>query len=159
MKTYSKKFEILWSDIDMNGHMKHTSYSNYATNVRIGYLHSCDITMAEFSKWNMGPVIMREFIEYMREVKLGELIEIDLQLIGMSKDGKKWALRHNIYREKKIASRITMEGGWLGLSKRSLVEPPEKLFKSFLAIKNVKDYKVISNRRFYLGLKFNQVDQ
>jgi acyl-CoA thioester hydrolase len=149
---FLKKFEILWSDIDMNGHMKHVSYSNYATNVRTGYLYSCGITMENFKAWNIGPVILREFIEYIREVGFSDTIEIDLELLGISSDGKKWALQHNIYCKGKISARIQMEGGWLDIKKRSLVKP---LVESFLAMNKSKKFKEIKTKRFYLGLKYN----
>jgi acyl-CoA thioester hydrolase len=38
MAGYVKRFEVRWTDLDMNRHMRNTAYSEYCIDVRVSFL-------------------------------------------------------------------------------------------------------------------------
>ncbi len=147
MMTYSKKFEVLWVDVDMNGHLQHTAYSRYATNVRVGFFRDAlKINFENFGEQSLGPIVIREFIEYKREVRLNDIIEIDMALAGVSANCARWLIRHQVHTHGKIACVINMEGAWLDLKLRKMGIPDYQISKSFDTITKTKDFKTIDRR-------------
>ncbi len=150
---YFKIFEVLWTDVDPNGHMRHTAYSDYSTNVRFGFLSSIGFNYYTLLELKIGPVIFHEFIEYKREVLLGDVIRIGVELKGSSADCNRWLMRHRIFNEKlnKLVCVIHLEGGWLDLQTRKLCPPPDKIINGFDILK-IEDYKTLG-QKFSLRLK------
>ena len=53
---------------------------------------------------------------------------IDLSLVELRAGGSQFVLRHDVWRDDgPRAAVLTLEGGWLNLETRSLVEPPAEL--------------------------------
>ena len=151
---YAKEFEVLWVDTDLNGHLTHTAYSNYATNVRVGFFTDClKHDVLSLLKEGIGPIIIREFIEYKREVHLGDTIKIDLAIVGVSEKGDRWILRHKVYKENKVCCVITIEGAWLDLKTRKLTFPVQKIYDGFNDLVKDSDFKIM-DRRSRLSFSF-----
>ena len=125
---YTKIFIVRWSDADVNGHMRNTSYSEYATDVRMSYLADRGWTHAHFEEAKVGPVLLREELDYFRELRLGDTVEVDVTCIGLSPDGSRFKMAHDFWRPggKKVA-RVEISAGWLDLTTRRLVVPPQEL--------------------------------
>ena len=147
MINYSKNFEVLWVDVDLNGHLQHTAYSRYATNVRLGFFKDhLGNEFTDLNEQNVGPIVIREFIEYRKEVRLNEIITIDLALAGITESYSRWLIRHHIYVHKEIACVINMEGSWLHLKRRKMVLPGDEIKSSFDKILKTEDFKVMGRR-------------
>jgi acyl-CoA thioester hydrolase len=128
MDRYFKTYTVRWADCDVNGHMRNTSYSEYGTDTRVSFLAECGFTFEKFVENRVGPVILHEALDYMREVRLGETIEVDLTLLGMSPDGARFKFEHDVWLPgRKKAARIVLAGGWMDLDKRKLRVPPDAL--------------------------------
>lgn len=125
---YTRISIVRWSDADVNGHMRNTSYSEYATDVRMSYLADRGWPHAHFEEARIGPVLLREELDYLRELRLGDTVEVDLTCTGLSADGSRFRLAHDFWRPggKKVA-RVAVTGGWLDLATRRLVVPPDEL--------------------------------
>jgi acyl-CoA thioester hydrolase len=125
---YSKTYEVRWSEVDANGHVRHSVYSELGAEVRIAWLQDGGFPWKRFEDLGLGPVLLREELEYRRELGLGERVLIDVQAVGLSPDGARWKLRHDLVKEDgELAGRVTVLGGWLDLATRRLVVPPEPL--------------------------------
>jgi hypothetical protein len=84
--------------------------------------------MSEFMRLNIGPVVMKDEIGYVKEVLLLEEITVTLSLAGLAEDGSRWILRSDIIRpDGKLAARVNSTGGWLDLGARKLIAPPPAL--------------------------------
>ena len=59
-----------WRDMDYNSHMANTAYLDRAADVRMMYFAENGFTVADMLRMKIGPVIMKDEIEYYREVKL-----------------------------------------------------------------------------------------
>ncbi len=132
---YTKIFIVRWSDADVNGHMRNTSYSEYATDVRMSFFADRGWPHARFEETRLGPVLLREELDYLRELRLGDTVEVDLTCVGLSPDGSRMLLAHDFWRpgSKKVA-RVVISGGWLDLETRRLVVPPPPLQEVFAAM-------------------------
>src|SRR6266508_1369445 len=95
---YTKIFIVRWSDCDVNGHMRNTAYSEYGIETRLGYLAEHGFPWARFAELGLGPVILREELDYFRELRLGETVEVDFTQLGLSPDGRRWRVQHELWR-------------------------------------------------------------
>jgi len=130
MDRYFKTYTVRWADCDVNGHMRNTAYSEYGTDTRVTFLTERGFGFDKLLASRVGPVILHEAIDYMREVRLGETIEVDLIVVGMSPDGARFKFEHDIWLPgQKKAARIVLAGGWMDLDRRKLRIPPDELLR------------------------------
>jgi acyl-CoA thioester hydrolase len=128
---YEKTFVAGWGDMDFNSHMCNTAYLDKSADVRMMYFSEHGFPMAEFMRLRIGPVIMKDEVEYFKEVQLLAALRVTLSQAGQAEDGSRFLLRNEIYRgDGKLVARVTSAGGWLDLSSRRLVVPPEALWKA-----------------------------
>ena len=57
--------------MDFNAHMRNTAYLDLSADVRMMYFAEHGFSMREFETLKIGPVILKDEIEYFRELKLG----------------------------------------------------------------------------------------
>jgi acyl-CoA thioester hydrolase len=125
---YSKSLFAGWGDMDFNSHMRNTAFLEKSADVRMMFFAENGFPVAEFLRLKLGPVIMKDEVEYQKEVGLLEEITVTLALAGLSEDGSRFLLRNEILRpDGKLSARVTSTGGWLDLNARKLVRPPEAL--------------------------------
>ena len=128
MSGYTKSFTVRWADCDANGHMRNTAYSEYGIDVRIAYLSEHGFGYEQFAANGFGPVLLREEIDYLREVRLGETVSVDYTQLGLSPDAARFRIQHAFTKASgKPSARIVLSGGWMDLRTRRLIAPPEAL--------------------------------
>jgi acyl-CoA thioester hydrolase len=91
---YAKTLYAGWGDMDFNAHMKNTAYLDKTADVRQMYLIEHGFPAEEFSRLRIGPVIMRDELQYYREIRLQEVITVTYALAGQAEDGSRFLLRH-----------------------------------------------------------------
>lgn len=144
IEEYSRTYEIVWRDVDPNGHARHTSYLDYAAHLRFAFMFERGITHERISELGIGPVLLSEDVRYLREVKLGEKITIFYSALGLSSDDSKFRLRHEILNEaRKRAVRITISGGWLDFTTRKLVTPPDEYARILREVPKHRNFREI----------------
>ncbi|MGB0892375.1 MAG: acyl-CoA thioesterase [Flavobacteriaceae bacterium] len=145
--SFTVNFTTRWADFDPNRHMRHSAYNDYAAEVRLRYFKKFDVTMADFAKDNVGPILFEENTSFRREIHLGENITANLQLTGLSENGERWKIRHQIFNEAgKLSAEINVYGAWLDLTKRKLTSPPKKFKFLFTELEKTEDFKIIELR-------------
>jgi acyl-CoA thioester hydrolase len=128
MDEFSREFTLRWSDADANGHVRHTVYAELAVEARMAFLAAGGWGWQRLADAGIGPVLLREELEYLREIGLGERVRVDLALAAASPDGARWRFRHGIFRASgEQAARVTVTGGWIDLAARRLAAPPAEL--------------------------------
>jgi acyl-CoA thioester hydrolase len=129
---FTRSLVVRWSDVDGNGHLRNTAFSEYANDTRIGLLASFGWTWARFQASQLGPVLFREEIEYRREAALGEEVLVDALLAGCAPDASRWSIRHRLWkRDGTEVAQVTVVGSWIDLELRKLTPPPRDLADSF----------------------------
>jgi acyl-CoA thioester hydrolase len=105
-----------WGDMDFNGHMRNTAFLDAAADVRMMFFASNGFPMSEFEKRRIGPVILRDELDYFRELRLLQPVRVTLETSGLSEDGTRFRLVNQFFREDGVrAVRVTSTGGWLDL--------------------------------------------
>lgn len=131
-----------WGDMDFNSHMRNTAYSDKSGDVRMMFFFENSFPMQEFMKLKIGPVVMKDELEYFREVALLESLRATLQLAGCSDDGSRFKLRNEFFLSNgKLAAKVTSWGGWLDLVSRKLIVPPEALMKVVSNLTRTDDFE------------------
>lgn len=143
---YQQEFQVRWSDLDANRHLRNTAFSEYAVDTRFQMLESGGFPQARFEELRFGPVIFREEIRYRREVLGGETVTVNVSVAGMSEDGSHWLVRHEIGRpDGAEAARLAVEGAWIDLDTRRLVAPPPDLIRLLEDLPRAADYQVLTS--------------
>ena len=146
MDRYEKTFTVRWADCDANGHMRNTAYSEYAIEVRMDYLTEQGFGFDKFLETKIGPVLLREEIDYLRELRMGERVAVDFVALGLSPDGARFRMRHEFVRaDGKPCGRITLDGGWMDLRTRRLAPPPEALQAVLRAAPRAETWEELPN--------------
>jgi acyl-CoA thioester hydrolase len=138
---FVKTFTVRWSECDANGHLRNTAYSEYGIETRVGFLAENGFPMSRLRQAGMGPVILREELDYLREVHMGDVIEVDLQRLGLSPDGARWRLSHELRKGEKAVARIVLLGGWLDLHRRRLTPPLPDMLHLFEELERGEPYQ------------------
>jgi len=103
--------------------------------------------MREFERLRLGPVIVRDEVEYFRELRLLEPFTVALLLAGASDDGSRFRLRNEFFREDgQPAARVTSTGGWIDLQARRWTVPPEALRILVAGLPRSADFEVFVSR-------------
>lgn len=103
--------------------------------------------MSEFSRLKLGPVIRKDEVDYHREVELLQEITVTLTIAGLSQDGSRVLMRNEFLRpDGKLCAKVTSAGGWLDLSVRKLVAPPQSLLGALQSLPQTGDFMVLPSR-------------
>ena len=146
--SFSVKFPTRWSDFDANVHMRHTAYNDYAAELRLRFFKAHNITMQDFAKEKIGPILFEENTKFLKEVHLGEDITVNLKVIGLSENGERWKIKHEVYNEAgKLSAIITVYGAWIDMVKRKLAVPSSKFIDMLNAIEKDEEFEVIQLRK------------
>lgn len=141
---YEKTLYAGWGDMDFNAHMRNTAYLDKSADLRMMFFADHGFPTAEFARLRIGPVVMRDEIEYFREIGLLQPVRATLQLAGLAEDGSRFALRNEFHREDgHLSARVTSAGGWLDLAARRLVVPPEGLQAAMLALPRTETFQIL----------------
>ena len=143
---YAKTLFASWADMDFNSHMKNTAFLDKSADVRMMFFAENGFPTGEFSRLRMGPVVMKDEVEYRKEVSLLQEITVTLSLAGHSEDGSRFELRNEIFcLDGTLCARVTSAGGWLDLEARKLVAPPEALHNAMKSLPRTSDFRVLSS--------------
>ncbi|MEE8435022.1 MAG: thioesterase family protein [bacterium] len=143
-------FEVRWGDLDPNQHMRNTAYPEFANHLRHTFFAKRGFSFARLEKMGVGPVIFSENLQYLREVRLGQRLAMDLQVAGLAPDFSRWRYRHDAWRlgeedgvdtERILAAVITLEGSWFDLRERRVVPPPKDALGLLDGLPRTKDYE------------------
>jgi acyl-CoA thioester hydrolase len=133
-----------WGDMDFNAHMRNTAYLDKAVDVRMMFFAENGFPMSEFARLRIGPVVMKDEIEYFREVNLLDEIRVTLALAGLAADGSRFRLRNEYFRaDGKPVAKLTTTGGWLDLDARKLVPAPPAMLATLDALARTSDFETM----------------
>ena len=128
MDAYIRPIEIRWADLDPNFHLRHSVYYDYGAFSRISFLEEHGLNAPFMAKNHFGPILFREECIFRKEIRLGDTITIDLQLLKARLDQSRWSIQHRIVKNGELlAAVLTVEGAWIDVLQRKLTVPPESV--------------------------------
>ncbi len=142
---YEKILIAGWGDMDYNAHMRNTAYLDKSGDVRMMYFADCGFPMTEFARLQLGPVVMKDEVQYFREFHLLDEVRVTLSMAGLSEDASRMMLRNDFYRKDVLAARVTSTAGWFDLKNRKLICPPANLAAPLRDLTRTDDFAVLKN--------------
>ena len=141
IRAVSRRFLAGWADMDWNSHMANTAYLNKVVDARVLALAEKGFPMEEFVRLRLGVVIMKDELEYKREVLWMEEIDITFSIAGLAPDGSRFKVQNEVRRTNgDLAARITSTGGFMDLDARKLVAPPPAVLEAYRSLPRTEDY-------------------
>lgn len=141
---FEKTLVAGWGDMDFNAHMRNTAFLDKSADVRMMFFAEHGFPIEEFRQRRIGPVVRKDEIEYFREVHLLEAMRVALSLAGIADDGSRFVLRNEFRREDgTLIAVVSSAGGWLDLTARRLVAPPEALLDAMRSLPRAEGFVVL----------------
>lgn len=146
--SFKVNFTTRWADFDANIHMRHTAYNDYCAEARLRYFNKFGVTIHDFTREKVGPILFEENTKFLKEIHMGEDISVNLKLLGLSSQGERWKIQHEVFNaDGKLSAIITVYGAWLDLVKRKLTVPPAKFQEIFNEAEHTEDFAEIPMKR------------
>lgn len=138
---FEKEMDLRWADVDANFHVRHSVYADLCASARFSCLESLGFGYSKMMKVGVGPVLFKETIIYMKEIRPGGKVKVNFILAGMSESGHKFRIEHQIFRDDGVqAASLVVDGGWLDLRARKIVAPPEELVEAMNKVVKSKEF-------------------
>ena len=145
MKSYVKTIEVRWADLDPNFHLRHSVYYDYGAYTRICFLEEHGLTSAFMSEYQFGPILFREECVFRKEIRLGDTVTINVELLRARQDQSRWSIQHHIYKNGNVlAAVLTVDGAWIDMKLRKLAVPPEKITHVFAHMPRAEKFEWIN---------------
>ena len=141
---FERKLFAGWGDMDFNSHMRNTAYLDKAADVRMMFFAEYGFPVREFARLRLGPVIMKDEVEYYREANLLDELTVTLAIAGVADDGSRFRLRNEFFRaDGKPVAKVTSTGGWLDLAARKLVPAPPAMLATLESLVRNDDFETM----------------
>ncbi len=144
MSLFSCEIPVRWADCDMNRHVRHSAYYDYGAHARIRYFAEHGFTAAKMAALHIGPIIFKEECSFIKELKLEDVVTINVLKGETRADGSRWIIHHEIFNSnQEKCAHITLHGAWIDLNKRRLTIPSEEMaaMMNALAVGEAFSYK------------------
>lgn len=142
MTEFSRIIQLRWSDLDPNFHIRHSVYYDWGAFVRVEFLNAFGLTSHLMEELKFGPILFREECIFRREIRSGDEIKMNLQLLRSKKDFSRWSIQHQITRgDGTLCASITVDGAWMDVVKRKLSSPPEKVHEVFGSMPKAENFE------------------
>lgn len=128
---FTQPVVVRWADLDPNRHVRHSVYYDWGASARLAFLDHHGVGIDWLSRNGIGPVLFREEARFLKEIRYGDDLGIDVQLGAVSSDHRKWTIRHRIVRGADVAATLEVDGAWLDLRARKIVVPPVEMIRAF----------------------------
>ena len=133
--------KVMWSQIDSNNHLRHSAYADFGAQARLQILEAIGFSSAVLEELKIGPILFREELIYMREIRMNETIKITCELTKCRVDGSRWSFKQGVFKEDGTqAAIINVDGAWINVIKRKLCGLPNVLADAFMNIPHSKDF-------------------
>jgi len=143
-------YEVRWTDIDANRHVRYSAYIDAAAELRYRFYTQHNLPPEVFDNLGMGPVYTSLTANFFREVRLGETLSITYLLIGLSPQGIRWKVQHDFLKANgKKAVTLSLEGAMLDLNTRQPVIPTSEIMAIFQLVPRSDNFEVLSESRWF----------
>jgi len=142
---FTRKYSVLWADLDANWHFANYSYIKYAGDARMSFFNSLGLTKDKLRTYLKGPVVFYEHMYYYKELELKEDFIVSVEVDGYSDDAKFGRLLQNFYSPDGInLARLELIFGWMDLKTRRLSKFPNQEFEKFKLSDKTKTFKIMT---------------
>ena len=141
MENFTLPIQIRWSDLDPNFHLRHSVYYDWGAMCRIEFLYQHQLTSDVMMWLQFGPILFREECSFRKEIRFGDNVTVDLELIKSRKDYSRWSIQHTIRKNDEVAATLVCDGAWIHVVKRKLFIPPAEVADVFRQMPVAKNFQ------------------
>ena len=106
---FEKTFHVGWGNVDFNGHLANTAFLDLAVDVRMFFFAENGFSIQQFQRQRFGPVVLKDEIEYYKEMYMLDKIRITFQIAGFNEDVSRFRIRNEFFSEDgKISARLLL---------------------------------------------------
>jgi acyl-CoA thioester hydrolase len=150
VQAYSMPYQVRWTDIDANRHVRYSAYIDAAAELRYRFFTEHNLPPEAFDDLGVGPVYTSLTATFFREVRLGETLAITYLLTGLSPQGIRWKVQHDFLKSNgKKAVTVSLEGTILNLTTRQPAMPTPEIMAVFQQVPRSTDFEVLSEARWF----------
>jgi acyl-CoA thioester hydrolase len=150
MEAYSLPYEVRWTDIDINRHVRYSAYIDAAAELRYHFLTQHGFPPKALERLGIGLVYTSLAINFYREVLLGETLQITFCLAGMSPQKIRWKVSHDFLKANgKKAATMILEGAFLDMATRQPSIPAPEFIDVFQEVTRTPDFEVMSESKWF----------
>ncbi len=150
MDAYSIPYQVRWTDIDANRHVRYSAYIDATAELRYRFFAEHNLPPEAFDNLGVGPVFTSLTATFFREVRLGETLTITYLLTGLSPQGIRWKVQHDFLKANgKKAVSVSLEGTILDLNTRQPTIPTPEIMSVFQQVPRSVDFEVLSESRWF----------
>jgi acyl-CoA thioester hydrolase len=133
--------QVLWAQIDANRHLRHSAYADFCAQARSNMLNTLGLSLDQFAKQKIGPILFREELIYKREIQLDEYIKVEILLTKLNLKNARFSFQHIIYKENgDKAAEVNVDGAWLNLVERKLTDIPAAWYEILKKVPKAENY-------------------
>ena len=142
---FTKKYSVLWPDLDANWHFANHSYIKYSADTRMSFFDSIGLTKDKLEAHMRGPVVFYEHMYYYKELKLEDEFIVSVEVDGYSDDQRFGRLLQNFYSSDGInLARLELIFGFIDLKTRTLSKFPDNEFEKFKTSNKTQSFKIMT---------------
>jgi acyl-CoA thioester hydrolase len=136
---YDYTTQVIWSQIDVNGHMRHSAYADIAAQARVIILDKMGMDLAWFQQNELGPVLLKEELTYLKEFKLNETVHVNCYLAESNEDASRWTIYQDFFKSNgQKAATVTVFGTWISTKTRKITGLTGNILVAFNQIPKIK---------------------
>ena len=134
--------------MDANNHVNYAAYIDTAGDLRYQFFTEHGFPPEKFLELGISPFYSTLHAEFFREVRMGETVTITFALAGLSTQGERWRVHHEVLKSNgKKAVSLDLEGGLLNLATRKAAYPTPELLETFQLIPRLAEFEVLPDIR------------
>jgi acyl-CoA thioester hydrolase len=132
MQEYTLPVDVRWADLDANNHVRHSVYYDWGAQARMNFLTAQGMSATLLQEQHFGPILFREECVFKREIRFGDVISINIEVLKLRRDLSRFTIRHNIKRaDGTVCAILTIDGAWIDTQARKLTIPPQIAIDTF----------------------------
>jgi len=117
--------QIIWAQIDANRHLRHSAYADLCAQARSNMLKEMGLSLDKIAEMNIGPVLFREELVYLREIHLNDVVQVTVVMTRYNTANSRFSFRHEVYRSDGTkCAVVTVDVAWMYIAKRKLTVLP-----------------------------------
>lgn len=129
--SYSYLQKVAWGDMDAFGHVNHVVYAKYFENARANYFTDLKLWDTSGTSSQTGPVITHIQVEYRKQVRYPDTLEITMQVDSVS--SRSFKISCTMWnQEGDCVATASGEFLWLNFVTQKPIQLPE-IYKSLFA--------------------------
>lgn len=119
--------QVIWAQIDANRHLRHSAYADLCAQARSNMLMEVGLPLDQIAERNIGPVLFREELIYLREIHLNDVVKVRVMMCKYNTANSRFSFLHEIYRSDNTkCAAVTVDGAWMDIVKRKLTILPKE---------------------------------